>query len=96
MLTAHFIKRVRERVGRDVDAVLLARHILDGLDTGDTEFMCRVSRRGLRCFRFRSFDGRLFYALIDTDTNDCVTVLPPGFLLGRHGKTPLDLKDDIV
>ena len=96
MLTAHFIKRVRERVGKDVDAVLLARHILDGLDTGDTEFMCRVSRRGLRCFRFRSFDGRLFYALIDTDTNDCVTVLPPGFLLGRHGKGPLALKDDIV
>lgn len=96
MLTAHFIRRVHERVGQDVDAVHLARHILEGLDTGDTEFMCRVNRGGLRCFRFRSFDGQVFYVLIDTRKHDCVTVLPPGFAVGRLGKSPLKLKDGLI
>lgn len=96
MLTAHFIQRVHERVGRDVDAVLLARHILAGLDTGETEFVCRVSRGGLRCFRFRCFEGRTFYALIDTNAHDCVTVLPPGIVMGRQGKAPLELKDGMI
>lgn len=93
MLTAHFMQRVSERLGPEVDPDSLARHILYGLDTGDTAFVCRVNRQGLRCFRFKAFDGRTFYVLIDTEEMAIVTILPPGFRIHREGKDPVDLKE---
>jgi len=94
MLTAHFMQRVRERVGPEVDALALAQHIFIGLDTGDTEFVARVNKDGLRCFGFRAFCGRRFYVLIDTEQNRCVTILPAGAKLTRMNRDTITLKDD--
>ena len=95
MLTAHFIQRVAERMGEHVCARTLARHIIAGLDTGETVFVARLGKDGRRCFSFRDFDGRLFYVLIVTEEYPtCVTVFPPGMTIGRQGKEPLTLEKD--
>ena len=95
MLTAHFIQRVEERMGAHMCARSIARHIIEGLDTGATAFVARLGRDGRRCFRFRDFEDRLFYVLIaDSDYPTCVTVFPPGMTIGRQGKEPLTLEKD--
>lgn len=92
-LTDHFKLRVRERVGAHVNAFSLAHHVLEGLDSGDTVYIGRVNRNGMRCFRFLDFDQRTFYVLIDTEKNALVTVLPPGFTLGKQNGSSITLQD---
>lgn len=95
MLTAHFIARVRERIGPHVDPVFLAEYILRALDEGRDDlvtFVGRVNRNGLRCFRLRVEDGRLFYVLLDTHKSQLVTVLPPGFTVGRQNRNNIHLE----
>jgi hypothetical protein len=93
--TQHFIRRVRERIGADVDAEALAAWLALGVTRSDPDvvFVARLNRSGGRVFRFRLADGRTFYALIDTDHMNCITVLPPGFTLPREGAGRLYLKD---
>ena len=94
ILTTHFIERVRSRIGPHVDARALGRHILDGIDTGESEFIGRVNRYGLRCFRFQvPEDGRSLYALVDTSRACMVTVLPAGFRISRQKATSIKLKE---
>ena len=92
----HFIQRVTERIGPHVSATALARGIVGSVRAADgaVEFVARVDRDGCRLFRFRvPDDGRYFYALVDTEKWVCVTVMPPGFVAGRVGKSRLKLKD---
>lgn len=94
---AHFARRVRERIGASPDP----RHLADGIiwaienhRTDLVQFVSRTDKKGLRLFRFRVPPrGRVYYALVDTETMTCITVMPPGFAVGRQGKTHLELKD---
>lgn len=95
--TVHFARRVRERIGASPDPYYLAEGIIWGIENARTDlvqFVCRTDRKGLRMFRFRvPPSGRVYYALVDTETMTCITVMPPGFVVGRQGKTHLELKD---
>ena len=91
--TKHWNTRVRERIG-DVDAQVLAVRIIDAIHSGRTDevqFVSRVNVKGGRLFRFMEA-GRAFFALIDTDTWCCVTVMPPGFTVSRQGREPIKLR----
>jgi hypothetical protein len=94
-VSEHFRRRVRERIGPDTDAAALAAHLLSGVaqSRSDVVFVARISRSGRRLFRFRMADQRAFYALIDTDRMDCITVMPPGFIVPREGKSNLQLME---
>ena len=93
IVTTHFRDRVRTRIGPHVDAVVLSQHIIDGIDTGDSEFIARVNRRGVRCFRFQvPEDGRFFYALVETGPVKLITVLPAGYRLTRQGADTITLR----
>jgi hypothetical protein len=96
-MTRHWAIRVRERVG-DVDPAKLADSILWAIRnerTDTVEFVSRVSRHGCRLFRFRApvEGGKQFFALVDTDAMRCVTVMPPGFIVARQGKSRLHLRE---
>ena len=95
--TVHFARRVRERIGVGPDPQYLAEGIIWAIENARTDlvqFVCRTDKKGLRLFRFRVPDtGRGFYALVDTESMTCITVMPPGFVVGRQGKTHLELKD---
>jgi hypothetical protein len=93
--TRHFVARVRERIGPDVDPYVLAETLLTGVDRHDpaVQFVARTFKDGRRVFRYVLEDSRPFYFLINTEERRCVTVLPPGFTLGRHGKSRLVLKE---
>ena len=94
IVTTHFRDRVRTRIGPHVDAVALSQHIIDGIDTGDSEFIARVNRRGVRCFRFQvPEDGRFFYALVETDPMKLITVLPAGWRISRQNAASMILRD---
>lgn len=92
---AHFKQRVRERIDPNMDATALEQWLLKAVreDTGDARFICRTNRKGYRLFQFRLADARNFYALIDTEDMVAVTVLPPGFTVGRIARRRLVLKD---
>jgi hypothetical protein len=94
-VTGHFIARVRERMGPEVDPVGLGGFLLRAIRREDPSvvFVSRVNRSGLRIFRFTGRCGRTFYALVDTDDMSCVTVMPPGFTVPRHGRAALNLED---
>ena len=93
--TQHFVRRVWERVGQDVNAEALAAWLIGNVarESPDIVFVARVSRSGGRLFRFRLGDGRAFYALIDTEQMNCITVMPPGFIVPCEGKSHLSLKE---
>lgn len=58
------------------------------------EFVARVSRDGKRVFRFRhAGTGKFWYALVNTQDMTCVTLLPPHYIVGREGKSEIQLKD---
>lgn len=89
MITGHFVQRVRERVGPEVDAFDLAARVLGAIRAADTsvaEFVCRVSKDGRRVFKHTLPDGRQFFVLVDTDLMRCITVLPPGFEVRPQGR----------
>lgn len=97
--TAHFIARVRERVGPHVDPIEIADGIIWAIQSGRddlVEYVGRVSRDGKRLFRFRVPDGRYFYALVSTAHSRCVTILPPGYRVQREGKGAIYLREDEV
>jgi hypothetical protein len=93
--TLHFIQRVRERIGPDIDGYELADMLVRAVQRSatDVQFVARVDRKGGRLFRFRVPDGRAFCALVDTDSFLCVTVMPPGFTVPREGKPRMTLKE---
>jgi hypothetical protein len=94
-VTNHWRQRVRERIGK-VDPDLLAEGLIwaiRGERVDLVRFVARVSRKGARLFRFRVPDRRYFFALIDTETEDCITVMPPGFLVPREGKSSIVLRE---
>lgn len=97
-VSEHFIQRAQERLGYDRDRAMALGHILFRLiDTGqdrNIRFVARVSRDGKRIFQFTAKGARPFYALLDTEARACVTILPPGFVIGREGKTPMQLKEN--
>jgi hypothetical protein len=92
--TRHFIDRVRERMGPQVDPDLLAWRLVRSIragDEADVQFVSRVNKDGARLFRFLH-GGREFFALVDTDSMTCVSVFPPGFDIGRQEKSRLRLR----
>jgi hypothetical protein len=95
--TVHFARRVRERIGAATDPHDLAKSMIWAIENARTDlvqFVCRTDKQGLRVFRFCVPETtRTFFALVDTNTMTCITVLPPGFLVGRQGKSHLELKD---
>jgi len=93
--TTHFIDRVRERIGVHVNGERLADALCEAIrteNTGRAQFVSRVDRSGKRIFRFRTADRRTFYALVDTDQMVCITIMPPGFTVGRQSKPRLELE----
>lgn len=92
-VTDHFRQRVRERIGPEVNPFALAVHIQTGLMSGDVTYVGRINRRGKRCFRFHDFENRVFYALIDTDSQTLISVLPPGFYINPQNRGRIKLKD---
>jgi len=95
--TEHFVIRAAERLGyARPQAVELAHGLVWAVQNSRSdiaEFITRVDKQGCRVFRFRALDGRCYYALIDTDSMVCVTVLPPGFAVGRQGKSKYKLRE---
>lgn len=93
--TQHFIRRVQERIDASTDAEALAAWLIGNVmrESPDVVFVARVSRAGGRMFRFRMAAGRVFYALIDTERMNCITVMPPGFVVPCQGKDRISLKD---
>ena len=94
ILTTHFKERVRSRIGPHVDVAALGRHIIDGIDTGDSAYVGRINRDGVRCFRFQvPEDERVFYALVDTTRMQLITVLPAGWRINRQNAASMVLRD---
>jgi hypothetical protein len=96
-VTDHFVQRAMQRVGCDADAARawgedIARSVQFG-DSDSLQFVTRVDKKGCRLFRARFTDKRAFYVLVDTEESCCITVLPPGFMVGRQGKAPMKLKE---
>jgi hypothetical protein len=96
-VSEHFILRAQERLGYDkASAVELGNGLFWAIDSrrGDLAlFVARVSRDGKRLFRFRATNGRCYYALLDTENRVCITVMPPGYTVGRQGKSYIRLKE---
>lgn len=96
-VSKHFIFRARERLAYDhAQAQELGEGLFWAIDRQRedlVEFIGRVSRDGKRLFRFRAANGRHYYALLDTESRTCVTVLPPGYTAGREGKSYIKLRD---
>ena len=93
MLTRHFRERVHQRVGPGIDPDELAAGIWWAIENNRNDlvsFVARLSRNGLRMFRFRVPDGRVFLAVLDTKAMQAVTVYPPGRVIRREGKRPVD------
>jgi hypothetical protein len=95
--TNHFVRRAMERVGCSAEeANILADNLILAIQTGRddmAEFVSRVDKQGCRLFRFRSADGRSFFAMVNTDDMACVTVMPAGFTVSRQGKGALKLRE---
>jgi hypothetical protein len=90
----HFVMRVQERMGPQVNAHALARYLTACIlseDRDAVQFVSRISDDGRRLFRFQTRDKRTFYAMVNTDTMTCITVLPPDFEVARQGKPRLKL-----
>lgn len=94
--TRHFIRRAHERLGCSAhDATRIAEAVVLAIrqERRDlVEYVARVNRDGCRLFRF-GYGGRVYYALVDTDDMQCVTVMPPGFVVRRQGKAAIKLKE---
>ena len=94
--TVHFQQRVRERIGYNVDPYKLARELVLGIENRDTDFVRfvgRASKCGRRVFWFKLPNRGAYYALIDTSSMTCLTVLPPGFTVNMAGKAKITLED---
>ena len=97
--TVHFQQRVRERIGYNVDPYKLARELVLGIENRDTDFVRfvgRASKCGRRVFWFKLPNRGAYYALIDTSSMTCLTVLPPGFTVNMAGKRTIELRDTDV
>jgi hypothetical protein len=97
--TVHFQQRVRERIGYNVDPYKLARELILGIENRDTDFVRfvgRASKCGRRVFWFKLPNRGAYYALIDTSSMTCLTVLPPGFTVNMAGKRTIELRDTDV
>lgn len=98
-MSKHFVQRVRQRIGPHVDPLAVMGYLRDGLQRGDPdiEFVTRISKSGLRLFRFTCpGDGRDFYVVVETPHMHLITVMPPGFTVNRIGKAPLQLPKEMI
>lgn len=100
-VTNHFVSRAVERLGCTEDeARELGAWLLWAVQTERddlVEFVSRVNRDGHRIFRFRhALTKRHGYAIVNTDTMVCITILRPGFQVPRQGKGRLTLKEEDV
>jgi len=90
---SHFDKRVAERIGNVCPRTLrigiawAIRNEREDL----VSFHTRVNRKGIRAFKFRVPDGRVFYALIKMPELQFVTVFASGYILRREGKPSISL-----
>lgn len=76
-VSAHFIKRARERIHPKVDPVALAEAAFAEIDAGRFEhvqFIDRQNRKGLRRFRVHLADGRWFRFVLDMQSRSAITV----------------------
>lgn len=95
-VTYHFVNRAVERIGCTAeDAVTIGAHITSGIkeQRPDVKYIGRVNRDGHRLFRFHVPDGRTFFALVNTETMTCITILPPGFRVPREKGDSIKLKE---
>ncbi len=89
----HWHERVNERIG-NVDPDELAQGIVWAIENDRTDLVravARVSRTGRRVFRFKTPDGRVFFALVDTNDMKPITVFPPDYTVNRWNGPPLHL-----
>lgn len=94
-MSPHFAQRVAERIGPDYPARMLWDALIWAIENERTDlvsFVSRVSRCGRRLFRFRATDGRFFFVLYHTENKQPITIMPPGFTIGREGKSKMELK----
>lgn len=94
----HFVQRAVERLGcPESEAESIGHDLIWALENERwdiIQFVARVARDGRRVFRFQhAATGRFWYALIDTQTLRCITVLRPGFRVPREGKKSITLKE---
>lgn len=90
----HFSRRVAERMGEDIDARMLWRSLIQIIETEtETEhlqFMARINRDGRRLWRLY-LRGKPFFVIYDHSIGCPITVIGPSGLVGRSGKSPIDL-----
>jgi len=88
--TNHWRARVLERLGRDVDASVLAAAITWEIDneTGAVIYLGRVSRDGKRIYRFAFPRGQRGVALVVINDTKIrfITVYETGWRIPREGK----------
>lgn len=98
VVTAHWRQRVGERIGSGVCPDELARALLWAIDHRRDDlvrFVGRVRRDGVRAFRFRVPDGRIYLALINVERRSVVTVLQQGHEVRlSRGETVGTIPDD--
>jgi hypothetical protein len=97
-VTNHFVTRAVQRMGctaeeaREIGQFLIRAIEREQWDA--VSFIGRVNGDGHRIFRFKWKPlGRYWYALINTETMTCITVLKPGFEVQRQGKGRLKLRE---
>ena len=93
VVTTHWCARVLERMGREVDALVLAKAIAREIDSaGDNvQYLGRVSRSGKRMYRF-AFPSRLSGAamvILDERQIRFITLYESGWRVPRQGKMSL-------
>ncbi len=93
-MSPHFAQRVAERIDPDYPAKALWEGLIWAIESERTDlvrFVARVSRCGRRLFRFRVTDGRTFFVLYHTERKQPITIMPPGFVVPREGKSRMEL-----
>lgn len=93
-ITDHFILRAMERIGcSSKQARTLGKGIIWSIENNRkdlVDFVCRVDKKGRRLFLFRYAPTKdYYYALVDTISMRCITVMPPGFQVKLTGESKL-------
>jgi len=91
VVTTHWCERVLERLGRDVDASVLAHAIAWEIDErgARVQYLGRVSRSGKRMYRFTFARGLTGAAMVIIDERQIrfITLYDSGWRIPRQGKT---------
>lgn len=84
----HFYRRCKERMDRRVDAKAVWKELVENINNPDPEklvFICRVSRDGLRLWKFLWFD-KWHLLLFHHGDGHPVTILQPRGRIYPQGK----------